>query len=85
MTDGDREAAIRRLEARRAYRLHATIYVAANLVLMVIWAMTGGGYFWPIWPILGWGVAIGIHYWMVFKQKPITEAEIRREMARGGR
>ena len=31
-------------------------YVAVNLMLVVIWATTGMGYFWPIWPILGWGV-----------------------------
>lgn len=23
--------------------------------------MTGRGYFWPIWPILGWGVGIAFH------------------------
>src|SRR5207244_8137411 len=26
-----------------------------------IWAATGGGYFWPIWPILGWGIAVACH------------------------
>ena len=37
-----------------------------------------------MWPILGWGIGIVIHYWTVFKQKPITEDEIRREMEHGG-
>ena len=27
-------------------------------MLIVIWATTGAGYFWPIWPILGWGVGL---------------------------
>ena len=86
MTDPNdkREAAIKRLEAGRAFKLHATIYIAVNLLLIVIWAMTGGGYFWPIWPLLGWGIGIAIHYWTVFKWKPISEEEIRREMERGG-
>jgi hypothetical protein len=86
MTDVNdkRAAAIRRLEAKRAFNLHATIYVAVNVLLIAIWAITGGRYFWPIWPILGWGVAVAIHYWMVFKQKPITEDDIRREMERDG-
>src|SRR5205085_11426605 len=26
-----------------------------------IWAAGGGGYFWPIWPILGWGIGVGCH------------------------
>jgi hypothetical protein len=85
MTDASdrREAAIRRLHARRAFQLHATIYVAVNGLLIAVWAITGGGTFWPIWPILGWGIALGIHYWTVFKQRPITEDDIRREMERG--
>jgi Domain of unknown function (DUF1707)/2TM domain len=33
-------------------------FLAVNLVLIVIWAATGGGYFWPIWPLLGWGLGL---------------------------
>ncbi len=36
-------------------------YVGVNLVLVAVWALTGAGYFWPIWPILGWGVGIACH------------------------
>ena len=34
------------------------VYLAVNLLLIVIWAATGAGYFWPIWPLLGWGVGL---------------------------
>jgi hypothetical protein len=34
-------------------------YLAVSALLLVIWALTGAGYFWPIWPILGWGVWVG--------------------------
>jgi uncharacterized protein DUF1707/2TM domain-containing protein len=34
-----------------------------SVVLLVIWAMTGREYFWPVWPILGFMLAIG---WQVF-------------------
>jgi len=30
-------------------------------MLVGIWAASGGGYFWPIWPILGWGIGLGCH------------------------
>ncbi len=85
MTDQDerRQAAIKRVEAKRAFRFHAALYVVVNLLLMVVWALTGARYFWPIWPILGWGIAVALHYWTVFQQKPISEDEIRREMERG--
>jgi class 3 adenylate cyclase len=42
-------------------RIHLTVYVAVNLFLIAIWAASGGGYFWPIWPILGWGIGVASH------------------------
>lgn len=42
-------------------RIHTTIYVVVNVILIAIWAASGGGYFWPIWPILGWGIGVGVH------------------------
>lgn len=42
-------------------RIHATVYVVVNVMLIAIWAASGGGYFWPIWPILGWGIGVGAH------------------------
>jgi hypothetical protein len=30
-----------------------------SLVLIVIWALSGRGYFWPIWPILGFMLLLG--------------------------
>ena len=26
-------------------------------LLVIIWLVSGGGYFWPIWPAAGWGLA----------------------------
>jgi hypothetical protein len=80
----EREQATRRLKAKRELRQHLTAYVIVDLLLVVIWAITSpGGYFWPIWPIAGWGVGIGIHAWNTFGQRPITEADIQREIERG--
>src|SRR5271170_6039979 len=28
---------------------------------IVIWAIAGGGYFWPIWTFIGLGVLVGLH------------------------
>jgi hypothetical protein len=33
-------------------------FVATSVLLVAIWALTGMGYFWPVWPILGWGVFV---------------------------
>ena len=45
----------------QSFKIHATIYVSVNLLLIGIWAASGGGYFWPIWPILGWGIGLACH------------------------
>jgi signal transduction histidine kinase len=37
---------------------------AVALGLIIIWAITSGGYFWPIWVILPLGTALAIHGWM---------------------
>jgi len=37
---------------------HERAYVATMLLLVAIWALTGAGYFWPIWPMLGWGIGV---------------------------
>lgn len=77
-----REQAVFRLKKRRDFRGHVFIYVAVNAMLVVIWAVTGSGFFWPIFPILGWGVGVAANAWDVYGRKPIGEDEIRRETER---
>jgi len=87
----DQQEAIKRIRAKRAFERHAMVYVAVNLLLIAIWALTESGQayhrhgadFWPIWPILGWGFWLAVHYWTAFHQKPISDDEIRREMEKG--
>ncbi len=45
---------------RRLY-LDLLIYGLVNFGLVIIWALSGVGYFWPIWVIVGWGMALVIH------------------------
>jgi 2TM domain len=83
---GIRQRAIKRLEAKREFSGHAIAYVTVNALLVVIWAVTSRpGYFWPIWPMLGWGIGLAFHAWSTFGQRPISEADIRREMERESR
>lgn len=79
-TDDRREAALKRLKAKREFKTHLAVYVIVNALLVAIWAMSGGGYFWPIWPIVGWGVGVAFNAWSAYFEKPISEDEIRREM-----
>ena len=53
--DDRRKAAIRRLRARRGFRQHLVLYVAVNGFLVLTWAITDGGDFWPTWRVV-WGI-----------------------------
>lgn len=81
--DERRKNAIARIENKRAFWQHLVTYVVVNAFLVMIWALTGAGYFWPIWVIGPWGIGLVMHAWTVFGQKPISEEDIRREMGRG--
>jgi holo-[acyl-carrier protein] synthase len=50
-----------RLDMRLAFYHDLTAYLLVNAGLVAIWALSGAGNFWPIWPMLGWGIGIGIH------------------------
>ncbi|MBN9606215.1 MAG: 2TM domain-containing protein [Actinomycetales bacterium] len=47
----------RRRKAKRDFQLFLAVWIAVSVALVVIWALTQPHYFWPIWPILGMGVA----------------------------
>jgi hypothetical protein len=80
--DALREAAVARLRKKRDFAMHALIYLLVNGFLVVIWAVTGGDFFWPIFPIAGWGIGLAANAWDVYGRRPISESEIRREMER---
>ena len=81
MTEDRRQRAIGRIKAKRAFWTHFATYLAVNALLVVIWAVTSPGYFWPIWPILGWGIGIAANAAGVFlRPQEISEERIEREM-----
>jgi hypothetical protein len=89
-----REQAVKRIKAKHAFKVHLLVYVAVNTALVVIWAVLaiGGwsdyvqvapfpsGFFWPIFPIVGWGIGVAINGYVVYRGNVITEAQIQREL-----
>ena len=57
----ERGSGHRRSALEASVRIHLAVYVVVNVMLVAIWAASGGGYFWPVWPILGWGIGVGCH------------------------
>ena len=81
MTEDQRQDAIQRIRAKRGFWTHFATYVAVNALLVVIWAMTDSSYFWPIWPMLGWGIGVAANAVSVYvRTKGISEERISREM-----
>jgi hypothetical protein len=56
-------------------------FLAITVVLIVIRAVAGRGFFWPIFPIVGFAIALGSQARRVFS-RGISESEIQREMNR---
>ena len=54
----ERRAAPPRPHTRSRVPERWAVFLAVNLLLIAIWALTGAGYFWPIWPLLGWGAGL---------------------------
>ena len=77
-----REQARKRIASRRDFYNHLFAYVVINGLVVVIWAFTGQGYFWPGWLMAAWGVGLLFHARDVFWRKPITEADVDRELER---
>lgn len=78
-----RQLAIQQLRKKRDLQGHLIAYLAVNLFLVGIWFVTDpGGFFWPIFPILGWGIGIAFHIWDVYAPERMTEEKIQREIQR---
>ena len=54
------------VQRRRAVLIHAIVYGGINGFLILIWLLTGHGYFWPMWVLLGLGLPLLIHAWVTY-------------------
>jgi hypothetical protein len=82
-TDGLRESAVERLRKRRELQAHLLAFVLVNLFLITIWWLTTpGGFFWPMFPLFGWGIGVAFHVWDVLVGSEPSEEAIRTEMDR---
>ena len=76
-----RERAVKQLKKKRDFYGHLLAYISVNTMLVVIWSMTSHGFFWPVFPLLGWGIGVVMNAWDVFRGD-FTEDQIEHEVAR---
>ena len=64
----DRERTRQRLGRiqRMAFRVHATAYVAVQTLIfaiwVIVWQLGGTAHPWFVYPLLGWGIGLAVHY-----------------------
>ena len=80
------EEAKKRVKAKQRFYRHLGAYLSVNIVLIIIWALSGGpaivsgdwtGGKWFLWPLTIWGVIAMINYLEVF----VFKTSIRGERA----
>lgn len=76
-----RDAAINQLRKKRGLQAHALAYFLVNLFLNGIWLLIdAGGFYWPMFPLLGWGIGLAFNAWDVYAPALPTEERIQREI-----
>jgi hypothetical protein len=78
----ERELVLRRLKKRREFQNHLVAFLVVNAAVWVIWTVSGGGYPWPAWLSALWGIGLTLNAWEVYVRRPITEADVERELRR---
>jgi uncharacterized membrane protein len=77
---------VRNLKRRAEFRVHLVVFGLVNLLLVVIWFVTGiavgAWYPWWVFPFFGWGIGLGVHAWTTYRGDELSEARIREEMRR---
>jgi len=80
--DPRRERAIKRLKKRRDFYTHLVVFTLVNGFLIAIWAVTGAGFFWPVFPMVAWGIGLIMNAWDAFRDEDFDEEHIQREIRR---
>jgi hypothetical protein len=81
------QLAKKRVEEKKGFYTHLIVYVCVNALLVVIWAVTGAGFPWFVFPLGGWGIGLIFHFLgtFVFSGRMTTDwerKEIEKEVER---
>ena len=69
----------RRVEDKKGFYTHFAVYIGVNILLVIIWATTGAGFPWFVFPLGGWGIGVLFHFLGVFVFSRTSDWE-RREI-----
>jgi hypothetical protein len=72
-----------RLEARRGFFTHLTVFIVVNTALLFLNLATAPDDLWVRWPVMGWGIGVAFHALAVFvigDRSSISDDMVEREM-----
>ena len=81
--ESPQELAERRVRQRMELWWHLGSYIIVNIFLVIIWAITGAGYPWFIWVMIGWGIGMAfhiMHYFITIHGESRREHMVQKEM-----
>jgi hypothetical protein len=77
-----------RAKAKYRFFVHASVYAAVMVLLVLVNLVTSPRQMWFVWPLIGWGFAVALHGARVFLLADknvlidkMTEQELRRSSA----
>ena len=77
-----REQEARRIRRHRAFGLHVAVWAATNIFLIVVWALTGAGYPWFLFPLFGWAIGVVAHGVAAYGLADVNDIVLQREQQR---
>ena len=78
MDNQQRDRALWQIARKRAaFKASLSVYIVVNSGLIAIWYFSSGpgSYFWPVWPVLGWGIGITFQYADAYHSHKMFSAE----------
>ena len=55
-----------RVAELKGFYVHAIMYVLVNVAMILYNLLSNPGYYWFIWPLMGWGIGLFAHGLSVF-------------------
>jgi|WetSurMetagenome_2_1015567.scaffolds.fasta_scaffold1601995_1 hypothetical protein len=81
---------VEQAKRRVGFRIHLVVYLAVIFINWLSWAVTFHSYpdikwimIWPVYPTLGWGIGILIHYLTVFHTDKLFSVNKEVERLKG--
>lgn len=72
------------MKAKRVgFKSHMATYLSTNLMLHVIWYLTGRDFYWPGIVLAAWGVGIASHFVFMMQRPEVNEPDVQKWLALG--